>query len=322
MENNTLSGLWVYCESTADGLRSVAYELLGEAARLAKKAHLTVTAAVIGENAEALARDALRYGADNALAVPCDQADELTVTDNMASLIGKYRPAMLLLGATSFGRSLAPRLAARLRTGLTADCTSLDISEDGLLLQTRPAFGGHLLATITCPDRRPQMATVRPRVFSAPKPDDARTGNVILEDNTATVSPVALIEKMASRETVNIGSADILVSVGQGIGSAENIALAERLAEKLGGMLSASRPMVDSGLMPYARQVGQTGKTVSPRLYIALGISGAVQHMAGVAAENIVAVNIDPDAHIMGYARYAVVCDCGAFLRETLDRLG
>ena len=314
-------GLWVYCERGAEGVRPVACELLGQAARLAKAMGGAVVAVLMGgaEDAAALAR----YGADAALCVDTeDIPDELAQTDELAALVETYRPQALLIGATAFGRSLAPRLAARLNTGLTADCTGLDVDPDtGLLLQTRPAFGGNLMATIVCPDRRPQMATVRPRVFPTPAPDMTRTCPVVTAPPVSCGSAVELIERIASNGEVNIGDADVLVSVGQGIGGAENIALAEELARRLHGALSASRPLVDAGVLPYARQVGQTGKTVSPRLYIALGISGAIQHMAGVAAQTIVAVNTDPDAPIFQYARYAVRCDCGAFLREALEAL-
>ena len=317
-------GLWVYCERGENGLRPVAFELLGQAARLAKKMDCAVTAVELGGNKDEA--DLAARGADIVLRVEdasLARADELRCAGELAVLVEKYRPAALLLGATAFGRSLAPRLAARLKTGLTADCTGLDVDPDtGLLLQTRPAFGGNLMATIVCPSSRPQMATVRPKVFPAPAPDPSRACDVVIERPAAPASPVALLERVRADSEMGIGDADVLVSVGQGIGGAENIALAEALAKKLGGALSASRPLVDSGILPYARQVGQTGKTVSPRLYIALGISGAIQHMAGVAAQTIVAVNTDPDAPIFQYARYAVQCDCGTFLREMLEKLG
>ena len=320
-------GLWVFCEQSEGGVRAVSFELLGQAARLAPAMKTAVTAVLVGGTGTgARAASLAAYGADSALCVEDDalnRPDELRCAGELAALVEAYRPAALLLGATAFGRSLAPRLAARLNTGLTADCTALDVDPNtGLLLQTRPAFGGNIMATIVCPDSRPQMATVRPRVFAAPAPDPTRRCAVVVERPAAPESPVELIERIAAGGEINIGDADVLVSVGQGIGGAENIALAKRIAKALRGALSASRPMVDAGLIPYARQVGQTGKTVSPRLYIALGISGAVQHMAGVAAQTIVAVNTDPDAPIFRYAHYAVRCDCGAFLRETLEKLG
>ena len=320
-------GLWVFCEEHGAGVRGAAFELIGEAARLKPEMGAQVVAVYVGAQPESGVFEALcESGADAVLAVCSDalrSADELTLTGELAALIEKYRPSALLLGATSFGRSLAPRLAARLNTGLTADCTALSVDpETKQLLQTRPAFGGHLMATIVCPDARPQMATVRPRVFPVPVRDESRPCRIVFETLCGAKSPVTLIERIARGEEADIGAADILVSVGQGIGGAENIALAEKLAKRLGGALSASRPMVDAGLIPYARQVGQTGKTVSPKIYIALGISGAMQHMAGVAAKCIVAINTDPDAPIFDYARYGVIADCGDFLRALLEELG
>lgn len=324
IQKEAMNGIWVYCEQTSGKIRPVAYELLGKARELAKDMNCAVTAVLLGADS-ATAASLGAWGADNVLHVAdraLDTALEMRCADELTALIRKYDPSVLLLGATAFGRSLAPRVSARLQTGLTADCTSLDIDpETGLLLQTRPAFGGNLMATITCPDTRPQMATVRPKVFTAPKPDEDRACEVVEEAPAAMGEAVRLIESIASGSEINIGDADILVSVGQGIGGAANIALAEKLASLLGGVLSSSRPLVDAGVVPYARQVGQTGKTVAPRLYIALGISGAIQHMAGVAAENIIAVNTDPDAPIFKYARWGIVGDCGAFLREMIEQL-
>ena len=211
-----------------------------------------------------------------------------------------------------FGRSLAPRLAARLGTGLTADCTQLEIDrETGLLLQTRPAFGGNLLATILCPEARPQMATVRPKVFPMPAADRTRPVRVTRRPGVAAPSPVELLDLLRGEVGVNLADYDVLVCVGQGIGGAENIARAETLVKKLGGTLAATRPMVDAGVLPYARQVGQTGKSVAPKLYLALGVSGAIQHLAGVNAEVLAAVNADPEAPIFAHADYGVVQDCG-----------
>lgn len=324
LHNEIFSGIWVYCEQTAGRLRPVSHELLGKARELAASMNRPITAVLLGADARCAASLA-SWGADNVLHIDdpsLNNASELRCADELVSLVQKYNPFVLLLGATAFGRSLAPRVAARLKTGLTADCTALDVDpETGLLLQTRPAFGGNLTATITCPNARPQMATVRPRVFPAPYPDYDRQCAVVTETPAARDDSIRLLEKIAGRDEINIGEADILVSVGQGVGGANNIRLAEKLASLLGGSLASSRPLVDSGMLPYARQVGQTGKTVAPKLYIALGISGAVQHMAGVAAENIVAVNVDPDAPIFQYARWGIVGDCGAFLREIVERL-
>ena len=315
-------GVWVYCEKGPNGIRPVAYELLGQAKKLAGELEQSVTAVLVGGTEEQAASLA-ECGADRVLMAVIPEEvlpDELVHTFALEKLVGKYQPSILLSGATAFGRSLAPRLAARLGTGLTADCTGLEIDpETGLLRQTRPAFGGNLMATIVCPERKPQMATVRPKVFPAPEPEAGRPVNVIREDIDPEERSFENPERIPAADETDIGAADVLVSLGQGIGGAENIALAEELARRLGGTLSASRPMVDSGRMPYVRQVGQTGKTVAPKLYLALGISGAIQHMAGVAAKTIVAVNTDPDAPIFGYAHYALRCDCGEFLRAMLD---
>ena len=323
-ENPCSGGLWVFCEPAPGGVHPVAFELLGQASLLSADLHCSVTAVLPGENGT-LAPKLAAAGADAVLlAGGTDplQPDELQYTTLLAGLVRKYDPAVILFGATAFGRSLAPRLAARLGTGLTADCTALSVDpETGLLLQTRPAFGGNLMATIVCPGKRPQMATVRPKVFPSPVPDLKRPWQLITESCTAGPRAFEWLEKIASAEDSDIGEADILVAVGQGIGSAENIALAEKLARKLHGSLASSRPLVDNGIMPYPRQVGQTGKTVSPRLYLALGISGAIQHMAGVAARKLVAVNTDPDAPICGYADIVIPCDCGTFLRAVLDLL-
>ena len=324
MSENRNRDIWVFCEQYADEIHPVAFELLGQASRLAAETGGSVTAVLAGGSSDAAPRLAA-CGADIVLhAGNADPAkpDELQHTGILAALVRKYDPSILLIGATAFGRSLAPRLAARLGTGLTADCTGLDMDpETSLLRQTRPAFGGNLMATIICPDRRPQMATVRPKVFPVPKPDNAHPWTLIREDIPEQACGVEWLEAVASSAGADIGEADILVSVGQGIGGAENIELARRLAQKLHGALSSSRPLVDNGIMPYPCQVGQTGKTVAPKLYLALGISGAVQHMAGVAAGTLVAVNTDPDAPICGYADYVIPCDCGVFLRSMLSCL-
>ena len=314
--------IWVFCEQTPERINPVALELIGQAAVLSAAVRSGVTAVLVGGDGSAAPALAAR-GADTVLSVPGpDPAspDELQHTGILTQLIRKYAPSVLLIGATAFGRSLAPRLAARLGTGLTADCTGLEMDpEGGLLRQTRPAFGGNLFATIICPEQRPQIATVRPRVFPVPSPDPSRSAALITESCDPGIPAFEWLERLAAENTEDIGSADVLVAVGRGIGGSENIALAEKLAEKLGGMLASSRPIVDSGILPYARQVGQTGKTVSPKLYLALGISGAVQHMAGVSSRTLVSVNTDPEAPICEYADYVIRCDCGDFLRAMLS---
>ena len=319
-------GIWVYCEQYESDMRQVGLELLGQARNLADKLGTDVTAVIIGADVNKHADELIWHGADKVLVVEepgLDRLHDLIYSDIMVSLINKYYPAIILLGATSFGRSLAPRVAARLETGLTADCTMLDADHERGLLQTRPAFGGNLMATIICPNHRPQMATVRPKVFSAPLPDHKRKGQIIMENvvlnNDSGVELLELIH--GDKDSVNIGDADIIIAIGKGIGTAKNIALAEELAELLGGAVAVSRPLVDAGWYGYSHQVGQTGKTIAPKLYFACGISGAIQHVAGLAAETVVAVNNDPDAPIFSYAHYNINADCVDFLLTTIEKV-
>lgn len=320
-----MSGIWVFCERQNGEILSVAFELVGEAARLGAKAGMTVTAVALGDIGGGAAKALSASGADNVLIVP-DAAltwpEEMRYADELSHLIDRYQPSILLFGATSFGRSLAPRVAARQRTGLTADCTHLDIDENGKLHQTRPAFGGNLLATILCPETFPQMASVRPKVFPRPVPDFSRPCRVQTERAHGQVSKIRLLERVDAEAGINIAAFDTLIAVGHGIGGQANIARAQTLAELLGGALAASRALVDAGLLPYAHQVGQTGKAVAPKLYLALGISGAIQHMAGVHAEKIIAVNVDPDAPIIESADYALQMNVDDFLTEAIEFLG
>ncbi len=312
-----MTELWVYVESGPAGIRPVTLELLGKAAPLAAQCGGRVTAVALADcDAQAL----FAAGADAVLlgeGLP-PQAEDGLQAQALAELCRRHRPDMLLLGATGVGRSLAPRTAALLRTGLTADCTRLDLDENGLLLQTRPAFGGNLLATILCPERRPQMATVRPKVFPLPIPDVRRTGPVERESLSLPDAAVRCLAELPAPGGDARLDADMLVAVGNGIGGDENLAMARELARRLDGGLAASRPLVDAGRVPYPHQVGQTGKTVAPKVYLALGISGAIQHLAGVQAEKLIAVNADPDAPIFAQADEGIVADCGAFLRELL----
>ncbi len=333
--------IWVYCEQGPGGLREVSGELLGKARELALELKCRVSAVVPVSFRSFDAGKAIWLagcGADEILLMeenpePAGDEkdikilaeapeDEMGQTDRICELADRYHPQVLLIGATAYGRSLAPRIAARLRTGLTADCTGLGIDPGTkLLVQTRPAFGGSLMARIICPQRRPQMSTVRPKVFPATYQEPAKLPAVFRFATDRKSSPFTILEFLPSREGENISEAKLLVSVGQGAGGDEQIAMARQLAGRLGGALCGSRPMVDSGKLPYVLQVGQTGKTVSPALYLSLGISGAVQHMAGVAAQKIIAVNTDPDAPIFQYAHYIVQCDSGAFLRGMLEMI-
>ncbi|HTY81482.1 MAG TPA: electron transfer flavoprotein subunit alpha/FixB family protein, partial [Dehalococcoidales bacterium] len=241
-----------------------------------------------------------------------NQEDYLTY--KLVELIKENRPEIVLAGATALGRAFIPRVAAMLNTGLTADCTGLDIDkEKRQLLQTRPTFGGNIMATIICPNKRPQMATVRPRVFKKGKPDEKRQGQIInvdfkREGVTAKTRLLGFIEEIT--EKIKLEDADVIVSGGRGLGKAENFKLLAELADALGAALGASRAAVDEGWIPYAHQVGQTGKTVCPKLYIACGISGAIQHLAGMQTSDvIVAINDDPNAPIFQVAHYGVVGD-------------
>jgi electron transfer flavoprotein alpha subunit len=246
-------------------------------------------------------------------------------TDAMTHLIHQYHPEIVLIGATSIGRTFAPKVAARLKTGLTADCTGLDIDLDKrVLLQTRPAFGGNIMATIICPERRPQMASIRPKVMKKPKADSSRRGEIIHEKLTITHNPKSTVIKFIQDLTskIDIGEADIIVSGGRGMGGSENFKLLEELAKKLNGAVGASRAAVDADWIPYSHQVGQTGKTVCPKLYIACGISGAIQHLVGMQSSDIiVAINEDPDAPIFKIANYGIVGNLFEFIPYLIKEL-
>ena len=262
-----------------------------------------------------MAKDAICYGADSAIIVDGPEYEHYTTdafTKAMVTLVEKHRPETLMIGATNNGRDMGPRVSCRLKTGLTADCTEIDIDEKtGNIAWTRPTFGGNLMATIMCPDNRPQMGTVRPGVFKKGAYDQSRTGEIIRED--IHVSPEEIRTTLVERvneitEAVNLEEAEVIVAGGRGVGSAENFKLLEELADVLDGTLGCSRAVVDAGWMPYAHQVGQSGKTVAPKLYFAIGISGAIQHLTGIAgSDTVIAVNKDPDAPIFGVADYGIV---------------
>jgi electron transfer flavoprotein alpha subunit len=322
------SGIWVFAEQQAGQPRSVVLELLGAAQRLASTKGCPVSAVLLGHNLSSAIVQLIAYGADQVLVADhpaLERYNDELYADLLASLIQEHRPEIVLLGATAYGRSLAPRVASRLGTGLTADCTELSIDqESGLLLQTRPAFGGNLMATIVCPQHRPQMATVRPRVMRALEPDFSRKGLVI---PVPYQPPRTLRTRVLEvfRDQVggaNLADASVVVAVGKGIGSAANLPLFEQLAAALGGVVGATRPVVDAGWVSYSQQIGQTGKTVAPKLYIACGISGAVQHLAGMSsAETIVAINKDPEAPIFKLAHHSLVGDVLEIVPELLRQL-
>lgn len=309
--------LWVFIETEEGKAKSVGFELLTPGRELADKQNEKLVAVVIGQNVEGVAKEAIAYGADEVLLVEGEEYYNYN-TDTFAyaleELVKKYKPSTVLIGATNNGRDIGPRVACRLKTGLTADCTNLGIDEEsGNMAWTRPAFGGNLMATILCPNSRPQMGTVRPGVFKKSDKDEAKTGEIIREDIHLEADKVKtkLLERIKEvSESVNLEEAEIIVSGGRGVGSAENFSYIRDLAEALGGTVGASRAAVDAGWIPHAHQVGQTGKTVAPKIYIACGISGAIQHLAGMSgSDTIIAINKDEDAPIFEVADYGIVGD-------------
>ena len=310
-------GIWVFIEQKNGTIQSIAYELLGKAHELAKKLNTKVSAILIGNKLDEHLDELFWHGADNIYLVEAPEIanfQDEPYTNILVRLIQKYKPEIVLCGATSIGRSLISRVAVKIKAGLTADCTGLDIDPDKkILLQTRPAFGGNIMATIISPNFRPQMATVRHKVMQPITPDKRRKGKVIRETFEASVyaSRTKLLDIVEEVETlVNLAEADIIVSGGRGMGGPENFKLLEEFAHALGAAVGASRAAVDSGWMPYSHQVGQTGRTVSPKIYFACGISGQIQHLVGMQSSRIiVAINKDPDAPIFKVATYGIVAD-------------
>lgn len=320
-------GVWVFAQQEGGRPLPVALELLSRGRQLADQLGEPLCAVAAGEGEE-LTRPLLEQGADLVYLCPPlsgDHRAEPAWTELLTRLTAEHRPAVLLFGATPFGRSLAPRLAARLGTGLTADCTELDIDPDSrCLLQTRPAFGGNLMATIVCPDRRPQMATVRPGVLPISAPCPRPGARVVRVAPPILPAPLTRVlgEWTADPSAAGLVGAEVIVTVGRGIGVRKNLALARRLAELLGARLGCSRPLVEAGWLSYDHQVGQTGVSVAPKLLLAFGVSGAVQHLAGITgAEHIIAVNSDPEAPIFSIAHEAVVADCVEVMGEMIDIL-
>ena len=310
--------LWVFIETNEDGTaKNVGLELLTPGRDLAGKQGGAVAAVVIGSNTDAAVKAAGEHGADKIYVVDGPEYAQYS-TDAYAhalcTLVEKYGPTSMLIGATNNGRDLGPRVSCRLKTGLTADCTALDIdAESGNVAWTRPAFGGNLMATILCPDHRPQIGTVRPGVFKKTAAQE-RTAQVIREDihvdAAAIRTQVLEILKDMDGEKVDLEGAEIIVSGGRGVGGPEGFEVIRALAKELGATVGASRAAVDAGWISHAHQVGQTGKTVAPKLYIACGISGAIQHLAGMSGSDvIVAINKDADAPIFDVADYGVVGD-------------
>ncbi len=320
-------GLWVFAEQRDGKLKGVAYELLAKGRELANSLKTELSAVCFGHGTDEASL--IAHGADKVYLVDAPEFannPEDLCTQQLIDLVRQYKPEIVLAGATSLGRSFVPRVAAVLGTGLTADCTGLEIdTEKRLLLQTRPTFGGNIMATIICQSGRPQMSTVRPRVFKKGTPDRARQGQIIRMDFkkeivTSRTKVLSFVEDITER--VKLDEADIIVSGGRGLGKPENFKLLEELASVMGAALGSSRPPIDEGWLPYCHQVGQTGKTVCPKLYVACGISGAVQHLAGMqTSETIVAINDDPDAPIFEVATYGIVGDLFKVVPMLIEKL-
>ncbi len=324
-------GVFVFAQQVDNEISGIAYELLGKAKELAAdldEGRNEVTAVLIGSDVKGLADSLAEYGADKVIVVDDPELKEYRTepyAHALSSVINEFKPEIVLVGATAIGRDLGPTVSARVATGLTADCTVLEIGDFPLvaipgqeqkhkqLLMTRPAFGGNTIATIACPDNRPQMATVRPGVMQKIEPVKGAKANVVEynpgftpDDRYVTIKEVV----KAVSNTVDIMDAKILVSGGRGVGSPENFKILEDLAEAIGGTVSCSRAVVDSGWKPKDLQVGQTGKTVRPNVYFAIGISGAIQHVAGMEESDlIIAINKDEDAPIFDVADYGIVGD-------------
>ena len=308
--------VWVFGEQKNGEAANVGLELLGEGRKLADQLNVRLAAVLMGDNVEAAAKSLISYGADKVYLVDdpsLKNFNDESYADIFVQLISRYKPEIVLMGATTYGRSLAPRVSSRLNTGLTADCTKLEIDmEKRILLQTRPAFGGNLMATIICPNHRPQMSTVRPKVMKALEQDLSRTGEIIRPEivipDDVKVKVMDVVSTLC--EKVNLTEADIIVSGGRGLGDPKNFTLVEELAKVLGGAVGASRATVDAGWIEYSHQVGQTGKTVGPKVYFACGISGAVQHLAGMSSsDTIIAINKNPEAPIFKVATFGIVGD-------------
>ena len=322
------TGVFVFAQQVDNEISGIAFELIGKGKDLAKDLNTEVTAVLIGSGVKGLADELAAYGADRVIVVDDPELKDYRTepyTHALASVINKYKPEIMLIGATAIGRDLGPRVSARVATGLTADCTQLDIGDFPLvaregqeqkhnqLLMTRPAFGGNTIATIACPDNRPQMATVRPGVMQ--KIDRIEGAKAVVEEYNPGFTPdnkyVEILDVVKSiTDTVDIMDAKILVSGGRGMGCPENFEMLKELADVLGGEVSCSRAVVDAGWEPKDLQVGQTGKTVRPQVYFAIGISGAIQHVAGMEESDlIIAINKDETAPIFEVADYGIVGD-------------
>ena len=335
-------GVFIYAQQVDNELSSIAFELIGKAKELAKDLGTDVTAVLLGSNVKGLTDELGEYGADKVIVVDNPELETYRTepyAQALAAVINEYKPEIMLVGATAIGRDLGPTVSARVATGLTADCTKLEIGDFPInavpgkedeqkhnqLLMTRPAFGGNTIATIACPDNRPQMATVRPGVMQKLPNEAGRKAEVIefnptLEKNNRYVDILNVVKAVGNVE--NIMDAKVLVSGGRGVGSKENFKMLQDLADVFGGMVSCSRAAVENGWLAQDYQVGQTGKTVRPQIYFAIGISGAIQHVAGMEESDlIIAINKDEDAPIFSVADYGIVGDLNKIVPALTEAL-
>ncbi|MFL0268584.1 electron transfer flavoprotein subunit alpha/FixB family protein [Candidatus Clostridium radicumherbarum] len=329
MDKTNYKGVWVFAEQRGGILQKVSLELLGKGREIAEKLDTELTAVLIGHEVKALGKELTAYGAHKVLIIEHPLLENYTTdgyTKVLCDLVQLKKPEIILIGASYIGRDLGPRAAARLSTGLTADCTGLDIDSDTKnLMMTRPAFGGNLMATIECADHRPQMATVRPGVFEKLQKSENSSGDIeIINVELEQEDIKTIVEKIVktAKDVVDISEANFIVSGGRGIGSKENFAILKVLADALGGTVGASRAAVENGWMDKNYQVGQTGKTVRPNVYIACGISGAIQHLAGMQeSDYIIAINKDADAPLMKVADLAIVGDYAKIIPELTEQI-
>ncbi len=319
-------GVWVFAEQHRGQVQEVAYELLSTGRRLANDRGCELAAVVLGHQVADSAAHLIAAGADKVYVVDQPELAEYEAdvyTDALNQLIARHKPEVILAGATAIGRAFFAKVAVRARTGLTADCTALAIDKQTYLLhQTRPAFGGNIMATIMTPNHRPQMATVRPKVFKMSPPDSKRQGQTLLEALKLVAPSTRIVRSERNAASVNIAEAEVIVAGGRGLKKAENLEQLKRLAGLLGGVVGVSRACVDAGWITASHQVGQTGKTVCPKIYLAFGISGAIQHLEGMrAADTIIAVNSDPNAPIFGVADLGIVGDLFEIVPLLIDTL-
>ncbi|HIU63723.1 MAG TPA: electron transfer flavoprotein subunit alpha [Candidatus Avacidaminococcus intestinavium] len=325
---STYSDVWVYAEVSDNELRPVCYELLAEGVKLAAKTKQRCCAVLIAKEQGDLPAKLIAAGADIVYLIT---GDEYSVYNNdlytnaFCELVNTYKPNAVLIGATADGRDFAPRVAARLKTGLCADCTALDATESGLIEWTRPALGGNILATILCDEAKPQMGTVRPKVFKAQEIDTSRTGEIIhyiVQHKVIARTELVRNEPVTATGACNIEEAELICAGGRGMGSADKFKQLEELAQLLGGAVGGSRAVVDEGWITHPQQVGQSGKTVTPKIYFAFGISGAIQHIAGMHDANvIIAINKDPNAPIFKVANYGIVGTIEDILPKLIEKI-